>query len=501
LHTKGSFYEGTDTYPSLPEDFSILPNQTERRKIMDLGNYLKAGYPCLYVSTIEPLRATASIKAEGWNSYSWDCLRGVIDRKTGQIIDDVLDPLGAVKWLGGNRDTVLFVQNFHHFIDSVEIIQEIQNGLSIWKSSGCCLIIPGPPVQLPREISSFFTMLDFKLPSREELRHIQQELADAVNVDASDDAVEAALGLTEFESETAFALSLVLKKRFCANVITEQKMQMIRRTGLMEFWPPIPVEQVGGLDLFMLYLTNRKKAFEPGNEHLPKPKAILLVGIPGTGKSLSCKAAASVLNWPLIRLDISALKGSLVGESEQKIRQATSTIDAFGKAVVWIDEIDKVFAGVKSSGKTDGGTTSGMFATFLTWLQETTSPVLVMATANNIQELPPEFLRAGRFDCMFFVDIPNNKERREIIEIMNERYGSRIPQEFDEQLTGWTGAEIEQLAKDSLFDGLDEALNNIVPLSKTMKEEITALQQWSTTRARRANTLESETTKPVRRIK
>ena len=469
---------------------------------MNLTNYLKAGYPCLYVSTTEPLRAIESITAEGWNTYSWDCLRGITERETGKIVEDVLDPLGAVKWMGGHSDTVLFVQNFHHFVSSVDIIQEIQNSLPTWKGSGCCLVPVGPPVQLPQEISSFFTMLDFKLPSLIELTRIQQELAEAVKVEVSADAVEAALGLTEFESETAFALSLVLKKRFCAQVITEQKMQMIRRTGLMEFWPPVPVDQVGGLDFFKQYLANRKKAFEPGNEHLPKPKALLLVGIPGTGKSLSCKAAASILNWPLIRLDISALKGSLVGESEQKIRQATSTIDAFGKAVVWMDELDKVFAGVKSSGKTDGGTTSGMFGHFLTWMQETQSPVLVMATANNVHELPPEFLRAGRFDAMFFVDVPNLKERQEIIGIMNDRYASKISEEHAERLSGWSGAEIEQLAKDSLFDGLEEALNNIVPLSRTMKEEITALQQWATTRARRANTLEeSETTKPVRRIK
>jgi SpoVK/Ycf46/Vps4 family AAA+-type ATPase len=247
---------------------------------------------------------------------------------------------------------------------------------------------------------------------------------------------------------------------------------------------------------------NRRKAFEPGNEHLPKPKALLLVGIPGTGKSLSCKAAASIFGWPLIRLDISALKGSLVGESERKMRQATATIDAFGKAVVWMDEVEKTFAGVKSSGSTDGGTTSAMFGHFLTWMQETASPVLVMATANNIQELPPEFLRAGRFDAMFFVDVPTSQERLEVIRIMNQRYGSEIPEEYCQQLNGWTGAEIEQLAKDSLFDGLEEALKTIVPLSKTMKEEINALQQWATTRARRANTPEgADGTKTVRRIK
>ncbi|MFC1895413.1 AAA family ATPase, partial [Thermodesulfobacteriota bacterium] len=189
-------------------------------------------------------------------------------------------------------------------------------------------------------------------------------------------------------------------------------------------------------------------------------------------------------------------------ESERKIRQATATIDAFGRAVVWLDEIEKGFAGVKSSGRTDGGTTSAMLGHFLTWMQETTSPVLVMATANNIHDLPPEFLRAGRFDSMFFVDVPVKREREEIIRIMNNRYGSGIPEDFSQQLAGWSGAEIEQLAKDSRFDGLEEALKNIVPLSKTMKEEITALQQWAVTRARKANSPEqADPTKSVRRIK
>jgi hypothetical protein len=469
---------------------------------MDLSNYLKAGYPGLYIETHEPLRAIASLRTDNWQSYSWDCQRGIIELDSGQITDDVSDPLGAVKWLGQRNDTVLFAQNFHHFFNSVEIIQEIQNSIGIWKGSGCCLAMVGPQVRIPTEIGTFFTVLDFRLPSRNELRLIQQELGASVGVDVVEEAVEAALGLTEFESETAFALSLVLEKRFCAKVITDQKMQMIRRTGLMEFWPPVSLDMVGGLVHLKQYLVNRKKAFEPGNEHLPRPKALLLVGIPGTGKSLSCKAAASIFNWPLIRLDISALKGSLVGESERRIRQATATIDAFGRGVVWLDEIDKGFSGVKSSGQTDGGTTSSMFGHFLGWMQETSSPVLIMATANNIQDLPPEFMRAGRFDAMFFVDLPTSQEREEIIGIMNHRYSSAIPEEYSEKLKGWTGAEIEQLAKDSLFDGLDEALKNIVPLSKTMKEEITALQQWATTRARKANAVEeTDRTNSVRRIK
>ncbi len=331
---------------------------------MDLTHYLKAGYPTLYLVTHEPDRATRSVKAQGWKIHSWDCLRGIADPESGRIIDDTPDPLSALKWLGGQDDIVLIVQNFHHFMGSVEIIQEIQNSVPIWKAQGSCLVITGPQINLPIEVEKFFTLLDFRLPSLEDLRIIQQELGEGVGAEVDLESVEAALGLTEFKSETAFALSLVMKKQFCPQIITEQKMQMIRRTGLMEFWQPVPVDQVGGLEQFKQYINNRKKAFVPGNEHLPKPKALLLVGIPGAGKSLSCKAAASLLDWPLIRLDISALKGSLVGESERKIRQATATIDAFGKTVVWPDEVEKVFSGMKSSGQTDGGTTSAMFAHF-----------------------------------------------------------------------------------------------------------------------------------------
>ena len=468
---------------------------------MDITNYLKAGYPAIYIVTQEAERAMRTINAKDWKSYSWDCLRGVTDPETGRTIEDVLDPLGALKWLCGQGDSIMIVQNFHHFMGSVEIIQEIQNSMPIWKAQGSCLVIAGPHVTLPQEVEKYFTLLDFNLPAFEDLRAIQEELGQSVNVEVDTEAVQAAQGLTEFEAETAFALSLVKQKKFCPKIITEQKMQMIRRTGLMEFWPPVPVDQVGGLDLFKQYITNRMKAFEPGNDHLPKPKAILLVGIPGTGKSLSCKAAASILGWPLIRLDISALKGSLVGESERKIRQATATIDAFGKAVVWLDELDKVFSGVTSSGYTDGGTTSSMFGHFLVWMQETTSPILIMATANNIAQLPPEFLRAGRFDAMFFVDLPTSKERCRIIEIMNARYITSIPDNYAEMLSGWTGAEIEQLAKDSLFDGLDAAFENIVPLSKTMKEDITALREWAKTRARKANASDDETPKKIRRIR
>lgn len=468
---------------------------------MNITNYMKAGYPAIYINTIETDRVIKSIHAMGYDTFAWDCLRGVVDTHSNQIIEDIIDPMSALNWLSDRQESILVVQNFHHFLDSVEIIQAIQNNINIYKASGSCIVMSGPHVTLPHEIDKYFTILDFQLPSSFDLTHIMQELSEAVNVDPDPTAVEAAMGLTEFEAETAFAYSLVETKKFDPGIITEQKKMMIRRTGLMEFFPPVPMDQVGGLEPFKAYLQNRIKAFEPGNEFLPKPKALLLVGIPGTGKSLSCKAAASILNWPLIRLDISALKGSLVGESEKKMRQATATIDAFGKAVVWMDEIEKSLSGINSSGQSDGGTTAGMFGHFLTWMQETTAPILVMATANNISGLPPEFMRAGRFDAMFFVDIPTASEQLEIIGIMNKRYGSEIPEDQIKTLNGWTGAEIEQLAKDSLFDGLEIATSNIVPLSKTMKEDIQALRDWAKARARRANECKDKTAKTTRKIR
>ena len=367
----------------------------ERRKVMDLSQYLKAGYPGLYIETHEPLRAIATIGTATWKSFSWDCLRGIAERETGRVTEDILDPLGAIKWLGGQSETVLFVQNFHHFFASVEIIQGIQNSIPSWKASGCCLVMVGPPVRIPPEISSFFTILDFRLPSRDELRLIQQELGKSVGVEADEDSIDAALGLTEFESETAFALSLVQEKKFSSTGDHRAEDADDPPDGTDGVLASGPGGDGGRSRSFEAVPAEPKKGLRARGRASSAPRALLLVGIPGTGKSLSCKAAASIFGWPLIRLDISALKDSLVGESERKIRQATATIEAFGKAVVWLDEIDKAFAGVKSSGKTDGGTTSAMFGHFLTWMQETTSPVLVMATANNIRELPPEFLRAG----------------------------------------------------------------------------------------------------------
>ena len=457
-----------------------------------ISDYLKAGYPALCILTQEPDRAEECLPCEGVQFYAWDCIRGIRPAKRPQTVEEIRDPVEAVKWLDSHQDSVLIAHNLHLFLDIPEVVQAIQNGVTKWKAIGSCLVMISPVLQMRPELEKVFTVIDLELPDEETLFHLQIELAKTVNVEPNPESVRAARGLTEFEAETAFALSLVREGRFSTKVIAEAKTQMIRKSGLMEFWQPADINSVGGLEILKSYIRNRARAFKPGNDNLPKPKGVLLVGVPGTGKSLSCKATASILGWPLIRLDIGTLKNSLVGESERRMRQATGVIDAFGEAVILLDEVEKMFAGTQSSGQTDSGTTASMFGHFLTWMAETTTPILVMATANNIAQLPPEFLRAGRFDSIWFVDLPTGKEREQIIEIMNRRYGSEIPLEYSAKMSGYSGSEIEQLAKDSLFDGLDPAFNALIPLSRTMKTEIDSLREWAKTRARFANTLEEE---------
>jgi len=454
-----------------------------------IKDYLQAGFPALSILTSEAARAERTIPFDGsWRFFAWDCMRGIRPAGAPKAVEEIRDPVEALNWLGAHQDTVLMAHNLHLFMDSPEIIQAIQNGVEIWKSRGNCLVMVSPMIQIRPELKNVFTVVDLPLPDTQSLYDLQCDLGGPLSIKPNRKAARLARGLTEFEAECAYALSLVRKRYFSSKTITELKAQLIRKSGLLEVWEPEMISNVGGLSQLKAYIKSRSKAFLPGNEHLPRPKGILLVGIPGTGKSLSCKAAASILGWPLIRLDIGALKGSLVGESEKKIRQATSVISSFGECILWVDELEKGFSGVKSSGETDAGTTSGMFSHFLTWLQENKSPVFIMATANDISKLPPETIRAGRFDAIFMVDLPVLNERREILKIMNLRYQTEIPLDFAERLNAWSGSEIEQLCREVKFTDLETAFHSIIPLSRTMREDIESLRNWARTRARLANT-------------
>lgn len=458
--------------------------------------YINAGFPAIMLITHEYERAELGLVAgDKWRAYSWDCLRGIRETGKREIIDEILNPVDAIQWVRGKRDTLLVCHNLHLFLNNPELIQAIQVAVHQFKSFGNCLVVLAPVLALRPELEKLFVVVELPLPSEEELTALQAELGSAHNTRINRKAARAARGLTEFEAEGAFALSLSQRRYFSSKVVSTIKEQLIRKSGLLECYPPCSIREVGGLQPLKAYVASRAQAFQPSST-LPRLKSMLLVGIPGCGKSLVCKAVSSLLNWPLVRLDVGSLKSSLVGESEKRIREATRVIEALGEAVIWLDEIEKQFAGIRSSGVSDGGTTSGMFSHWLTWMQETTAPVLIMATANDISGMPPEFIRAGRFDKLWFVDLPSLAERRDILKIMNRRFGADIPLHFAEKLTGYSGAEIEAVVKNSLFTDLDAALREVVPLSRLMRNEIESIRKWADSRAQLANTQDNAPERP-----
>ena len=365
------------------------------------------------------------------------------------------------------------------------------------------------------------TVVDFPLPSEQQIRQILDDKiklnteSKVLTVDLGDDALErlakAALGLTAFEADQAFAKAMVDDNHLSAGdvaIVQQEKGQIVRKSGVLEMvTSTVKLSDVGGLGNLKTWLTKRSGSWldEAQLYGLPAPKGVLVTGVPGCGKSLTAKAMASAWSLPLIRLDIGRIFGGLVGESEQNMRSALKTAEAVAPCVMWIDEIEKGFA-AGASGTGDSGTSARVFGTFLTWMQEKTSAVFVMATANNISLLPPEFLRKGRFDEIFFIDLPTTVERKMIFSLhvtarlkAGPALGDLV---VDDGLTdalaalteGYSGAEIEQSVISACFDAFDgrraltsddlqRAITNTVPLSVTQAEQIAALRAWADVRA------------------
>lgn len=460
--------------------------------------YLKAGYPCLWVETHEEERAikTLSQEADGYRVTSWDLVSGLRDHASGQIraLADPLKALQSIPLLP--EGSLIFLRDFHRFINSIEIIRTIKHLVPTLKGTDRHIIIVSPVLQIPVELEKDVTVLVFALPTVNDLlataSRIVEENSLAIMVD--EQAVAAGKGLTLHEAENAMALSLVTGKTFSKSIIETEKLQAVRKSGLMEIYESVPESQLGGLSALKRYIHNRKKGFE--DPALPAPRGILLVGVPGAGKSLSAKVTASVLDFPLLRFDISSLKGSLVGESEQKMRQALALIDAVSPCVVWIDEIEKALGGVQSSNRTDAGTTANMFGSLLTWMQESRTQKYIIATCNDIDDLltisQGALLR--RFDDIFFLDLPSLEERAVIIDIMNDRYHTTLNKGLVARMDGWTGAEIEKFVIASIYDGQEEAFTQTKPIIHQNRDKIEKAREWARFNARLANGLPEGTT-------
>jgi len=476
-------------------------------------HYLRAGYPGLYVVSAEELRLEAEFKAitatVRYTLHIWSVVDGLVD-VAAKVVKNATDPLEALEAVTTLREkSLILLRDFHLFLADPNpiLLRKLKDTLLHAKLKQKVIVILGCRLCLPPELEHELTVVEFTLPGKVELRVVlggimQSAGISSLDIEVREKAVEAAAGLTTMEAENAFALSVAETRTINPSVIAREKAQAVKKNGLLEI---IEVKEslnsIGGLDLLKDWLVRRKDAFsqQAASYGLPAPKGLLILGIPGTGKSLTAKATATVFNVPLLKLDAGKLYGGIVGQSEANIRAVIQTAEAISPCCLWIDELEKGFAGSRSSSSTDGGTSARVFGSFLSWMQEKVKPVFVVATANDVSQLPPEMLRKGRFDELFFVDLPDEREREAIWKIVIERR-RREADSFDlPQLSrmteGLTGAEIEALFVESMFSAFERSkeptdldvaasLNGFVPLSRLMAEQIAGLKQWSSGRAR-----------------
>jgi AAA+ superfamily predicted ATPase len=492
----------------------------------ELDLYIRARYPLLWVVTAEEQRALQEIEALAQEQRKrlllWSATVGLVNPAAPEREDTSRrDPLVLLKTILDDQEPGLWVlRDFHPFLKDPVVVRRLRELAFALGASAKTIILLGPVLKIPPELEKEVTVIDFELPNAAQLQALVEgvvnKLRSANRVDPSLDRrqqarlVQACLGLTETEASNALAKAIVqaggVLGSDAVEAVTAEKKQIIRKSGLLEYYDNTElIDNVGGLDTLKEWLRKRVRAFtdEARAFGLPAPKGILLVGVQGCGKSLIARSVASMWRLPLLRLDAGRLFSSLVGSSEENLRQAIKTAESVAPAVLWVDEIEKGFSGVGSSNVSDAGTAARVFGGFITWLQEKQKPVFVVATANDISNLPPELVRKGRFDEIFFVDLPNAAERADIWRIhLTKR--NRDPNQFD--LTtlamaseGLSGAEIEQAVIAGLYEAFDanrpltmndllDVLNETVPLSTMMREELEALRAWARQRARNAST-------------
>jgi len=496
----------------------------------ELETLIRARYPILYVITSEEMRVQNLIveiaRKRQKKVFEWSYSTGIVPAGTSIQSQkhrnaSTKDPLMALDQVIEQVEPAIFVfKDFHPFLtkSNFAVVRKLKEIALHLKNSFKTILLVSPIFEIPTELEKEITMLNFPLPSREDLSELLDKIiADVkelkqVTIDLDDAGrerlLQAALGLTLGEAENVFAKIIVQDGRLSGEDVNEvfaEKQQIIRKSGLLEYYATNETfADVGGLAVLKEWLDKRAKAFtdEARAFGLPAPKGILMLGVQGCGKSLCAKAVSTRWQLPLLRFDMGRMFGSLVGSSEENVRRAIAVAESVAPAILWVDEIDKAFAGSQGSGATDGGTTARVFGTFLTWLSEKVAPVFVVATANDISQLPPELLRKGRLDEIFFVDLPSREERVEVFLIhLNKR--KRDAAKFDLELLSekseeFSGAEIEEAINSALYDAFyakDElttkhvltALTQTVPLAKTMDEQINRLRSWAEGRARNAS--------------
>jgi SpoVK/Ycf46/Vps4 family AAA+-type ATPase len=493
----------------------------------ELEILIRAKYPIIYIVSWEERRTEESLRRLAAQRhkklYGWTITEGIFSLETvkpAPVDPNARAPLQALEYVAYCREAAIFVlKDFHHFLDDtrlshehIVVMRKLRDIINDLKESHKTLVILSPVLKFPPELEKDVTVLDYGLPTMDELAQSLDRvlrsakgLKIALEEETREKILHAARGLTCTEAENVFAKSLVTKRELDLDIIVAEKRQIIRKSRVLEYYESLEnFDYVGGMDLLKDWLNKRALAFSEKARRfgLPEPKGLLLLGVQGAGKSLIAKAVASQWKLPLLRLDMGRVFSELVGSSEQNIRSALQTAESISPSILWLDELEKGLSGTASSNRSDAGTAARVFGSLLTWMQEKVSPVFVIGTSNDISMLPPEMLRKGRFDEIFFVDLPTVEERHEIFAIHLAKRG-RDPALFDlvglaREAEGFSGAEIEQVIIAGLYDAFeaeqdlcDEDLyRNIrqsIPLSQTVKEQISTLRDWARTHARPAS--------------
>lgn len=505
----------------------------------DIAALLRARNPLIWIVSREEARVEGYLMeaaaSAGYVPHFWDVGQGVTDVRGAVEQGGGQDPGSTLQWIGeqakGYKRGVWIMRDLAPWLAGpvgMTTCRQLRNLArllpTVKRDAAQAIIILGPNADVPPELANHATVIEWPLPDREEIARTLDAAIEALPDEIKDSAapngvreaaIDAAVGLSGEEAAACYARSLVQLRRIDPATVSKEKKRIIARERVLEWYDPIPggLDAVGGLDLLKTWLASRKLAYSAKARAygLPAPRGALLVGVPGCGKSLTAKAIATAWGVPLLRLDLNALKSKFVGESEGNLRRALRVIETIGRCVVWLDEIEKALAGATQGGA-DGGVSSDALGTILSWMQEHAGESFVIATANDVSTLPPELMRKGRFDELWFIDLPNRTERADIVgaALMANGRADEIDSGVDTlaiaaATEGFTGSEIAALIPDALFrsfeDGAREittadvlaAAATVVPLAKTASAKIEALRAWAAGRARAATTPETVT--------
>lgn len=426
----------------------------------------------------------------------WDCVIG-FDAKEKNDYKSCLEVLYK---RNGTMPTIYILKDFYRYLDHAIVVRHFKNLIPFLEEQNKTIILLSPKIQIPIELEEYVRIMEYPLPTYEEISVLLDQYAKVTSLTQTgkDMFIRAAQGLSKSKIEYAIKKALFEYDAIdieAVEVLKEEKKQFLKTNNLLELCEPdYNLDDVGGLEQLKQWLSVRRKCFsiEAKEYGLPSPKGVLLMGVQGTGKSLCAKVISRYWRMPLLKLDIGKLMGSYIGESEDRTRQMIKMAEAMEPCIVWIDEIDKGFMGVQKDG--DSGASSRVFGTLITWMQEKDKSVFIVATANDVSKLPPELLRKGRFDEVFFVDLPTYEERKAIFKVHLQKKRKKRVDEFEigelaELTEGYSGAEIEQTIIDAMYEAFNEQrefeqkdiMNNIkrtIPLSKTSKDMVEGLRCW-----------------------